>query len=90
MLPATERVADFHRLVTAHAGHTSTCPPLADSFGNSGIHAAREREAAEQGAGKLLAADEGEGPDTRSGRGAERQKDGRPPCDILVLGIVDK
>jgi hypothetical protein len=47
--------------------------------------AEREREAAERGDGKLIAADEGEGKDTQPGRGAEKKKDGRPPCDIVVL-----
>jgi hypothetical protein len=28
---------------------------------------------------------EAEGKDTRPGRGAEKKKDGRPPCDIAVL-----
>jgi hypothetical protein len=41
----------------------------------------REREAADRGAGKLVTADEAEGTDTRTGRGAEKKKDGRPPCD---------
>jgi hypothetical protein len=42
--------------------------------------AGREREAAERGAGKLIAADEAGGKDTRPDRRAEKKKDGRPPC----------
>jgi hypothetical protein len=42
----------------------------------------REREAAEQGAGKLI---EAERKDTRPDRRAEKKKDGRAPCDIVVL-----
>jgi transposase len=49
----------------------------------------RERKAAERDAGKLIAADEGEGKDTRQDLRAEKKKDGRPPCDIeAVLSIV--
>jgi transposase len=50
--------------------------------------AEREREAAERGAGTLVAADEGEGTNARPDRRAEKKKAGRPPCDILVLLAV--
>jgi transposase len=51
--------------------------------------AARERQAAERGAGELVTADAAEGTDRQPGRGREKKKDGRPPCDILaVLRII--
>jgi transposase len=50
--------------------------------------AAREREAAERDAGELVTADETGSTDTRPDRGAEKKKDGRPPCDILALLAV--
>jgi hypothetical protein len=45
----------------------------------------RKRKAAERGAGKLIATDEAERADTLPGRRTEKKKDGRPPCDIVVL-----
>ena len=50
--------------------------------------AAREREAAERGEGTLPAVDEAEAPAPQPGREREKKKDGRPPCDILVLLAV--
>jgi transposase len=50
--------------------------------------AVRECGSAERDAGQLIAADETEGTDIRPGREAEKKKDGRPPCDILVLLAV--
>jgi hypothetical protein len=47
--------------------------------------AARERTAAERGAGKLLAADEAKGTATQPDQGTKKKKEGRPPCDIMVL-----
>jgi hypothetical protein len=47
--------------------------------------AERERKVAERGTGKLAVADEAERKDTQPDRGAEKKKDERPPCDILVL-----
>jgi transposase len=49
----------------------------------------RERKAAERGAGELAVADEAEGADRQPDRDTGKKKDGRPPCDILVLlGII--
>jgi transposase len=50
--------------------------------------AARERKAAERGAGTLIRAGEAEGTDTRPIGQAGKKKDGRPPCDILTLLAV--
>jgi transposase len=50
--------------------------------------AAREREAAERGAGRLAVADEAEAAVPPPDRKREKKKDGRPPCDILVLLAV--
>jgi transposase len=44
----------------------------------------RERKAAERDAGKLAVADEAERKDTQPGRRAEKKKDGRTACDIVV------
>jgi transposase len=46
--------------------------------------AERERGAAERGAGTLVTA-EVEGRDPHPGGRSEKKKDGRPPCDIVVL-----
>jgi transposase len=64
--------------------------PLYDAYdayceGRRREEAARERTAAEQGAGELLAADEAEHPDMQPNRSTEKKKEGRPPCDIMVL-----
>jgi transposase len=47
--------------------------------------AARKREGEERGVGELVAAVGGEGADTQPGGGPKKKKEGRPPCDILVL-----
>jgi transposase len=47
--------------------------------------AERERSVAERGAGTLVTTDEAEGRDPHPGGRVEKKKDGRPPCDIVIL-----